>query len=46
MNVLQKKFAKNLLLYGQFVHDCPLLARKLENGLETKNPRNRCGTRV
>jgi len=24
---------------GRFVHDCPLLARKLENGLDTKNPR-------
>ena len=23
----------------RFVHDCPLLARKLESGLKTKNPR-------
>ena len=33
-----KKFAKNLLLMGRFIHYCPLLARKLESGLETKNP--------
>ena len=24
---------------GRFVHDCPLLARKLESGLKTKIPR-------
>ena len=33
------KVAKKVLLMGRFVHDCPLLARKLESGLETKTPR-------
>ena len=32
------KVAKKLLLYGRIIHYCPLLARKLENGLETKTP--------
>ena len=31
--------AKKWLLMGRFVHYCPLLARKLESGLETENPR-------
>jgi len=30
--------AKKWLLMGRFVHDCPFFARKLENGLKTKNP--------
>ncbi len=34
-----EKFAKNLLLLSRFVHDCPLLDRKLESGLKTKIPR-------
>ena len=34
-----KKSAKKVLLMGRFVHDCPLLDRKLESGLKTKNPR-------
>lgn len=34
-----EKFAKNLLLLSRFVHDCSFLARKLENDLETINPR-------
>ena len=36
---LMVKVAKNVLLMGRFVHYCPLLARKLESRLETKNPR-------
>ena len=34
-----KKFAFNLQSLSRFVHYCPLLARKLENGLDTKIPR-------
>ncbi len=34
-----KKVAIKLQSLSRFVHNCPLLARKLESGLETKNPR-------
>jgi len=34
-----KKSAKKVLLMGRFVHYCPFLDRKLESGIETKNPR-------
>jgi len=34
-----KKVAINLHSMSRFVHNCALLARKLENGLKTKNPR-------